>query len=33
VICRDTAILDLIPLRLKPFDEAVRNALGLSGTC
>ncbi len=30
VICRDTAILDIIPLRLKPFDEAVRNALGLS---
>ena len=27
VICRDTAIRDLIPLRLTPYDEAVRIAL------
>jgi len=28
VICRDTAIRELIPLRLTPYDEAVRIALG-----
>jgi uncharacterized protein YbjT (DUF2867 family) len=27
VICRDTAIRDLIPLRLTPYDEAVQSAL------
>jgi uncharacterized protein YbjT (DUF2867 family) len=27
VVCRDTAIRDIIPLRLKPYDEAVRSAL------
>ncbi|MCM0084532.1 NAD(P)H-binding protein [Geomonas sp. Red32] len=27
VICRDNTIRDLIPLRLKPYDEAVRSAL------
>jgi len=27
VVCRDTAIRDIIPLHLKPYDEAVRSAL------
>ena len=27
VICRDNAIRDIIPLQLKPYDEAVRSAL------
>jgi uncharacterized protein YbjT (DUF2867 family) len=27
VICRDTAVRDIIPLRLTPYDEAVRRAL------
>ena len=27
VVCRDTAIRDIIPLQLKPYDEAVRSAL------
>ena len=27
VICRDNAIRDIIPLHLKPYDEAVRSAL------
>ena len=27
VVCRDNAIRDIIPLQLKPYDEAVRNAL------
>jgi uncharacterized protein YbjT (DUF2867 family) len=32
VICREKAIRDLIPLRLTPYDEAVRIALGGSST-
>lgn len=31
VICRDTAIRELIPLRLTPYDEAVRSALQEGG--
>ncbi len=27
VVCRDTAIRDIIPLQLKPYDEAVHSAL------